>query len=149
MVRSYPQRDILSSGSAASDWCNQPEALQSFWPYPGNAKGIAEAIAARGAVDLSRREETANCIRRQYAEVGIKPPEGLTAFAQGAEVVTVGHQLQARWSGLFSLQNFVGIAMGGATSGHRHPGDSGVLDGVRRPRFRRNLSDACAGRVFV
>jgi len=95
MVHSYPQRDILPSGSAASDWCNQPKALQSFWPYPGNAKGIAEAIAARGAIDLARRERTANCIRRQYAEVGIAPPEGLTAFAQGAEVVTVGHQLQA------------------------------------------------------
>ena len=46
-------------------------------------------------MDRSRREQTANCIRSQYAEVGIKPPEGLTAFAQGAEVVAVGHQLQA------------------------------------------------------
>lgn len=95
MVHSYPQRDILPNGSPASDWCSHPEALQSFWPYPGNAKGIAAAIAARGPVDLVRRQQSADCIRRQYAEVGIKTPKGLTAFAQGAEVVAVGHQLQA------------------------------------------------------
>ena len=46
-------------------------------------------------MDLPRREQTANCIRRQYAEVGIAPPEGLTAFTQGAQVITAGHQLQA------------------------------------------------------
>ena len=95
MVHSYPQRDILPSGSAAHDWCSHPETLRSFWPYSGNAEGIAAAIAARGPVDLSRRELTADCIRRQYAEVGIEPPEGLNTFAQGAEVVAVGHQLQA------------------------------------------------------
>ena len=95
MVHSYPQRDILPSGSAAADWCSHPETLQSFWPHPGNTEGIAAAIAARGPLDLSRREQTANCIRRQYAEVGIEPPEGLTALAQGAEVVAAGHQLQA------------------------------------------------------
>ena len=95
MVHSHPQRDILPAGSPASDWCTHPETLQAFWPFAGNTPGIAAAIAARGSVDLQRRKHTADCIRDQYAKAGISPPQALTEFAEGAEVVSVGHQLQA------------------------------------------------------
>ena len=95
MVHSYPQRDILPVASPASDWCSHPETLQAFWPFAGNTTGIAAAIAARGSGDLQRREHTADCIRDQYTKAGITPPQALTEFAEGAEVVSVGHQLQA------------------------------------------------------
>ena len=95
MVHSHPQRDILPAGSPASDWCTHPETLQAFWPFAGNTPGIAAAIAARGSLDLQRRKHTADCIRDQYAKAGISPPQALTEFAEGAEVVSVGHQLQA------------------------------------------------------
>ncbi len=95
MVQRLAQRAILPLGSPASDWCSAPSELQSFWPFSGTLEGIAEAIAARGSVDHSRREFVADCIRKQYENVGIKAPEALTSFAKGAEVISVGHQLQA------------------------------------------------------
>lgn len=95
MVHSYPQRDILPPGSPASDWCANPETLRSFWPFSGNAEGINQAIEARGPVDIERRKHVSECIRKQYAAVGMDAPQGLIAFAKGAEVVSVGHQLQA------------------------------------------------------
>ena len=90
MVHSYPQRDILSSGSAASDWCTHPETLQAFWPFAGNTPGIAAAIAARGSVDLQRRKHTADCIRDQYAKAGISAPQALTVFAEGPKWSPLG-----------------------------------------------------------
>ncbi len=95
MIHSYAQREIFKPGSPVSDWCKKPETLKSFWPFPGNTAGIEAAIGARGPVDLQRRKQVANAIRRQYAAVGINPPRSLNEFEKGFEVISVGHQLQA------------------------------------------------------
>lgn len=95
MVQSFPQRDFLRPGSPTHQWCTDPGSCAAFWPHAGSAAGIKAAIQARGPVDAERRARVAACMRRQYAAAQIAPPEALDAFAQSAEVIAVGHQLQA------------------------------------------------------
>lgn len=95
MVSRFPQRQLLRSGSPAHDWTTRPESCKAFWPHPGTLEGIRSSIAQRGAIDADRRKIVAARIRNQYEAAGIQPHEALGAFEQGAEAVTVGHQLQA------------------------------------------------------
>lgn len=95
MVQSYPQRDFLRQGSPTHQWCTDPGGCVEFWPHAGSTSGINAAIDARGPLDAERRARVAACLSRQYAAAQITPPDAIDAFAQGAEAVTVGHQLQA------------------------------------------------------
>ena len=111
-------------------------ALQSFWPYPGNAKGIADAIAARGAVDLNRREQTANCIRSSMPK-SASPPEGLKLLLKGRSGYRRTSITGRRRSSLFHYKILSALRWR-RNFGHGHTSDCGILDGVRRPRFRRD-----------
>ena len=135
MVHSHPQRDILPVGNPASDWCTHPETLQAFWPFAGNTTGIAAAIAARGSVDLQRRKHTADCILGQYAKAGMSPPQALTEFAKGAEVVSVGHQLQAGGGPAFFHYKILSALRWAAQLRASGTPAVAVLDGIGRPRF--------------
>lgn len=95
MVQSFPQREFLRPGSPTHQWCTDPGSCPEFWPHAGSKAGIQAAIQARGPLDSGRRAAVTACLRNQYAAAQIAPPDALDAFAQGAEAITVGHQLQA------------------------------------------------------
>lgn len=95
MVQSTPQREFLRPGSPTHSWCTEPVGCAEFWPHPGNFEGIEAARKARGPVDAGRRALVTAAIRKQYEAANVPVPSGLHELAQGAEAVTVGHQLQA------------------------------------------------------
>lgn len=95
MVQSSAQRDFLRHDSPAHLWCTDPMSCATFWPHPGSSSGIRAAIDSRGPIDAERRAQVTACLRDQYASAQIPSTPALDTFADGAEAITVGHQLQA------------------------------------------------------
>ena len=95
MEQLIPQSQLLPADSPAADWCNDADSCNAFWPGTGDFHGVRAAINRRGGIEMDRRSRVADAISGQYERLAMAAPHALEEFRSGAEVISVGHQLQA------------------------------------------------------